>query len=925
MKTLRTVLAGAILLSSWLLVGCGKSDADLLAGARAYLDKRDLKSATIELKTLLQKNPASGEARFLLGKALLESGDAAGAEAELERALEHKYSDEAVAPVMAKALLNSRQHRKLTDRYAKFEIADFQGAVDLKVALAMAYAAQGQKDEARAAVNRALSIKAESPEAQLADARLKAGENDIDAALQTLDALLAKAPATAPAWQLKGDLLMHAKSDPVGAAAAYRKAIEARNDSPEAHAALITLAFAQKDLEGAAKQVAELKKLLPNHPQTRFFEAQIAFARSDFKKARELLQPLVQATPDNPRVLHLAGATEFKLDALSQAETLLANAVKVAPNFVGARRVLAQVYLRERQPARAQALLRPIVDSGSADSESLSLMGQASAMLGDGKAADDFFGKAAKLKPEDTRIRAAQALGQVARGNAEAAFVELENLAATDKGSAVDLAIVSAHLRRNEIDKALKAIDALEKKQPDSPVAPNLRGRLLVQKKDLAGARKNFELALSRDPKYVPAAAALAALDLGDNKPDEAKSRFEALLKVDPKNVQAMLAMSELVARTAGPRDQVAKWINDAVAAEPGNSAARAALIDHHARARDHKGALAAAQAAVVAVPDDVVLLERLARVQLVTGDKQQALASLSKVTQLRPSSAAAFATLAEAQLAADDLDAASRSARKAIELEPAAPAAQRVAIAVAIKQKRPKDALALARAMQTRQPDDVAGLLIEGEIELEQKSFDNAIAAFRKAVAKPAPGQAPARLHHAMRMGKHDADAAKFAEAWLSSHPKDSLFAFYLGDVALSQGDRALAERRYGDVLKIQPDHALALNNVAWLMAQQKRPGAVAMAERADKAAPNQAPILDTLALALAAESQLPRALEVQKKAVELAPDAPSFRLNLAKLQLQAGDKAAARKELEELAKLGSKFGGHDEVAQLLKTAGGS
>lgn len=925
MKVMRIGLGGLALALGLLLTACGgKSEADVLAAAKTFIDKRDYKSATIELKSLLQKTPGSGEGRFLLGKALLESGDVAGAEAEFGRALENKFSEETVAPLMAKALFGQRQYRKLVDRYANLEVADYQGAVDLKLALGMSYAALGQKDLARQSVNRAISLKPELPEVHIADARLKTIDGDVDGALATLDAMLAKSPGAALGWQFKGDLLAQAKGDANGATAAYRKALEARSDLPEAHAALISLAFARRDIEGATTQLEALKKILPNHPQTRFFEAQVAFGKGEFAKARELLQPLQRALPDHPGVLHLAGATELKLNAVTQAETLLSKAVTLSPDFVGARRMLAQVYLRQRQPVKVQATLKPLLDKGTADSETFSLMAQAAAMQGDAKAADDYFAKAAKLKPDDKRIQAAQALGQLSRGNSEAAFLQLESLAADDKGTAVDLALISAHLRRNELDKALKAIDALEKKQPTSPVPPNLRGFVEMRKKDNAAARKSFELALSRDPKFLAAASALAALDLADKQPEAAKARFEGVLKVDPKNASAMLGLAELLQRTGGTHEQVAKRIGEAIAADPANPTARLALIDHHARARDYKAALAAAQAAVAALPDHAEIVEKQARVQLASGDTQQALTSLNRLTQLRPDAATAFIALAEGQLAANDLDAASRSARRALELAPTALGTQRLAIAVAMKQKRPKDALALARDIQTRQPNDPVGFLAEGEIELDQKNFDNAVAAFRKATAKAVPAQAPTRLHHALVQAKREAEAAKFADTWLASHPKDSLFQFYLGDVALNQGDKALAERRYNEVLKAQPEHALALNNVAWLMLQQKRPGALALAERAVKVAPNQAPLMDTLALALAAESQLPKAIEVQKKVVELAPEAPSFRLNLAKLQLQSGDKVGARIELEKLAKLGAKYPAQAEVADLLKAAGG-
>jgi predicted Zn-dependent protease len=77
---------------------------------------------------------------------------------------------------------------------------------------------------------------------------------------------------------------------------------------------------------------------------------------------------------------------------------------------------------------------------------------------------------------------------------------------------------------------------------------------------------------------------------------------------------------------------------------------------------------------------------------------------------------------------------------------------------------------------------------------------------------------------------------------------------------------------------------------------------------------------VLDTLALALAADKQVPAALDVQRRAVELAPEAKQLRLNYAKLAVQAGDKALARQELLQLQTLGAAFPGQAEVTRLLQ-----
>lgn len=63
---------------------------------------------------------------------------------------------------------------------------------------------------------------------------------------------------------------------------------------------------------------------------------------------------------------------------------------------------------------------------------------------------------------------------------------------------------------------------------------------------------------------------------------------------------------------------------------------------------------------------------------------------------------------------------------------------------------------------------------------------------------------------------------------------------------------------------------------------------------------------------------------MEVQTRVVALAPEAPQYRLTLARLQLQAGNKAAARVELDKLAALGRPFSGQVEVGKLLKQLGG-
>ena len=164
-------------------------------------------------------------------------------------------------------------------------------------------------------------------------------------------------------------------------------------------------------------------------------------------------------------------------------------------------------------------------------------------------------------------------------------------------------------------------------------------------------------------------------------------------------------------------------------------------------------------------------------------------------------------------------------------------------------------------------------------------------------------------------------AEADKLSANWQKDNPKDVAFLLYLADGAIASKDFAAAEKQYQAVIKIQPNNALAYNNLAWVTGKLNKDGAVAYAEKANTLAPNQPALMDTLAVLLSEKGDYARASELQTKVVSLQPQNALFKLNLAKIHIKGGKKDLAKKELDELAKLGGKFGGQAEVAALMKS----
>ena len=916
-----TRFALAALVAAAALSACGgKSGADLTASGKELLAKNDLPGAIIQFKSAIQKQPDYAEARLMLGKALLENGDPVSAVVEFGKAQELQSPEEQVVPPLARAMLLMGDEKKLLAQFGKTRLNDAEAAADLATSVATAHLVRNDKDSARQSIASALQLVPGYLPATVLKARLQSSEGDFDGALALLDPALSKAPGDERGGVLRGEVLWHGKKDTAAALESFKKVLAANPKAVGAHTSIITILTEQNKIDEGKAQFDQLKKAAPNHPDTLFFEAQFAYANKDYKTTREIADRLLKGMPEHPRVLELAGAADYRQKRYVEAEAFLARALKNAPGLLMSRQLLAQTYLRTNQPAKAIEILLPVVEGKSPDGTSLALAGEAWLQTGDTKKSDAAFALATKVSPNDNRVRTSAAMAQMTRGNSAGAVAQLESIAAEDKGPRADIALISARLKQNDFAGALKAIDGLEKKTPERPIAYNLRGRVLLLKRDIPGATKAFEAALGKDPHYFPAVASLAAIELSAGKPDAARKRFEDLIKAQPKNYQAMLALAELGVRTGAEPEEVLTQLRGAIKANAGEPMPHLVLIGQ-LLATDPKAALNAAREATAALPNNLEIMEALGRTQLAAENAEQAVSTFTKLAALQPTSPNVQVRLAEALLANKDADGARRALRKALEIKPDLIVAKRALVSMALTDKRPQEALTIVREMQKQNPKDPLVYALEGDVEASRKNWDAAAAAYRTSIGMNKTTDGVVRLHATLRASGKGAEAERLAADWLKEKPKDPAFRYYLGDAALTLNEFAVAEGHYREVLELQPRNALAINNVAWLMVKQGKPGAVAMAEKANEIMPGRSPLMDTLALAYAAENKLPKAIETQKLAISRTPNDPGLKLTLAKLLIKSGDKAYARAELEDLAKLGEKFREQAEVASLLKS----
>jgi tetratricopeptide (TPR) repeat protein len=151
-------------------------------------------------------------------------------------------------------------------------------------------------------------------------------------------------------------------------------------------------------------------------------------------------------------------------------------------------------------------------------------------------------------------------------------------------------------------------------------------------------------------------------------------------------------------------------------------------------------------------------------------------------------------------------------------------------------------------------------------------------------------------------QLGQFDAALASFEQAGIASpHSPAPLLNQALLLQALGKQKEAIVA--YNKVLGVDPQNALAMNNLAFLNAETgtNLDQAMTYAERAKKQYPDNPDITDTLGYVYYQKNLNNEALRLFRQIVQDHPQNPIFHFHLAKALLKNGDKDGARLEAEK------------------------
>ncbi len=914
----RLVLA---LCAALTLSACSQSTDDMMASARDYLSKNDISAAGIQLKNVLQQDGTIAEARFLLGSVYLAEGDIAGAVRELRRAQELGYAPVEVAPRLSQAMVLNGDFDRVVQEFANITLDDPAAQAKVLAHVGDAQFGRGDPAAARDFFEASLAANPDDLLARLGLARSLLFAEDAERAMSEADRILAVDPKNADAHGVRAEVLRY-RGEMDEVIKALEAAVAANPQAVNYHFSLISMLVEQQRVAEAEARLLDMQKVARDQPATLYLQAFIDFRQDRLDSARESVEALLRQAPNHLLGDLLAGNIYVRQGDHLRARQHLERVLARVPEQALARRALAASHLASGNAMQARDVLQPLLDSGVEDITAFNLAGQIFLALGDFERASGFLERVSAANPGDVRARTGLGLARLGVGSDEAGLAELEAVSSIDDAGQPDVVLILAHLRENQIDKALGAHERLLRKRPDDPQTFNLKGGIMQAAGDRPAARAAYTQALELDPGFLSAAVNLSRMDIADGLANDARARFNAIIERSPNSFEPYLLMADLLRQTGASPAEVLAVMERGSEANPAAKPLRMALARQLVSMGEMRSAFTIAQELSAADPDEPAVVGLLAQVQVAMGDRQQAISNLNRLVRLQPQSTEPLVMLSDLQRAGDDRSGAEQSLRRALTLRPDTLEAQQRLIAVLAEQRKFREAETVVRDIQRQRPDIFIGFSLAGDIFAADGKWADAVPAYLEATKRGAGVDIVIKLHSSLLQLERAEEAKRVEAAWLEQNPNDIAMRAYLAERAITRSDYAEAEAHYRKVLPMQPDNPLVLNNLAWVAGELGRADALPLALRALEQAPQNAAVLDTVGAIQIKAGQHEEGLVNHQKAVELAPEQALLRLNLAKAFIKLERRADADRELDEVLRLAPEGGVLATEAASLRSA---
>lgn len=715
--------------------------------------------------------------------------------------------------------------------------------------------------------------------------------------------------------------------DPARAVLQFRNAVQSTPKNAEAHYQLALAYLAAGDIAGGYNSLRQAVKLNPKHAeaQLRLSALLVSSGRADWiRDANTRLQGLVADRPKDPDALHALALTEMKLGAARDATQHLEEALRNAPQDLVIAVTLAQAKMQQNDLAGAEATLKAACAKDPKSSDAAVILGRFYASQKRMAEAREQFQKGLALNADGAGALLNMAFLEYGEGRKSEAEQYFKRLSSSSIDSVNYLYGVFL-LDSGRSEEAIHEFARLSRANPGSRAD---RTRLIAayhQFGRTADAEKLINDAIRRNPRDVDALLQRGELLVEAGKLREAQADFNSVLKLNPDSPQLHFAMATLH-RKAGDAVLQRQELSEAVRLSPGFLAGRLELARALLQGNSTQAAIDTLDGAPEEQKHTIPFIEQRTWALLAAGRTQEARKAVDAALPLQRTP---DLLLEDAFLkgAAGRYPEARAAIYEAAAKNPEDLRLLQALVQTYVAQKQTAAAVDEVKKYAVQHPRSAPIQYFLGTLLSQTGDRAGAKAALVAAKASD-PNYFPADVSLA-QMDLTQAnwtDARKDLNAMLARKQDDAQAHLWLGMLEASVGNNEAAIVEFRKTLETQPDNPKALNNIAYLLAEQgdnsEKP--LQYAQRARELEPANPGFADTLGWVLYRKGVYGLAVQHLAAAVEKLPTAVT-QYHLGMALYKTGQRDGARQALNAALRLNPQIPEAPEIRRVLESVGGN
>ncbi len=640
----------------------------------------------------------------------------------------------------------------------------------------------------------------------------------------------------------------------------YETALKYGMDSYDLHLSAAETAYFLNDLKYADREGAVCLSRRKDDPRLYLLLGNLRAARKDFQGALARFQKALDLDPNfHPAVVSM-GKLYLTRKQMGKALAAFRKARKLSPGDSSIPLYIARIQSRQGKLEAAANLMQSTLERNPGLTEGHLLLGELLVRLGRFKQALSEGEKALSLSPGSARAHLITGAAYLGLKNGQAAVSELLLAIRGKPDTALPyLLLAQAYFRQHQTQQAFSMARRVVEKSPNHAGANLIAGvSALILNYDKEATRYLERAAKSR-PEDPLALNLLGMIYLKTGHPDDALEKYRAALRIDPNS----RLTHENIAGYYGSLGEIEKAIQEyriSIRIDPDRIGTRIRLILSYLIQKKFQHALAEARVALKLWPDNALLLNLTGEALAGEGKGNQAIDFFNRSITANPAFLAPYLNKAE----------------------------------ILIRSRKEKLAEACYNRAIHAMPDRTEPYLYRGRFYATRGALPLAVRDYETALLK---ARHPERLP--------DVERVRFELAVLYERT----------------GAILPAMKQYQKILDLHPENGFALNNLAWLYANEGNDltRAKQLAEKAAKLHPGAAPFLDTLGWIQFKSKEPEKAENTLKKAITLKPGMPILHYHLGEVTLESGRLKEAKRYFQKALKPGKDFPGIERCRLLL------